>query len=89
VVLEASHLASSVIGLALLILSRALFRRLHAAYQFTSWLLAAGMVSTLLRGLEVEQMLVLALVMAVLWLGRRAFYRPPRSWRSVSRRAGS
>jgi phosphatidylglycerol lysyltransferase len=76
VVLEASHLASSVIGLALLILSRALFRRLHAAYQFTFWLLAAGMVSTLLRGLEVEQMLVLALVMVVLWVGRRAFYRP-------------
>jgi phosphatidylglycerol lysyltransferase len=76
VVLEASHLASSVIGLALLILSRALFRRVHAAYQLTVWLLAAGMLSALLRGLEVEQMLILALVMIVLWLGRRAFYRP-------------
>ncbi|HEY3809097.1 MAG TPA: bifunctional lysylphosphatidylglycerol flippase/synthetase MprF [Steroidobacteraceae bacterium] len=76
VVLEASHLASSVIGLALLILSRALFRRVHAAYQMTVWLLAAGMLSALLRGLEVEQMLILALVMIVLWLGRRAFYRP-------------
>jgi phosphatidylglycerol lysyltransferase len=76
VVLEASHLASSVIGLALLILSRALFRRVHAAYQLTLWLLAAGMLSALLRGLEVEQALILGLVMFILWLGRRAFYRP-------------
>jgi phosphatidylglycerol lysyltransferase len=75
-VLEASHLGSSVIGLTLLILSRALFRRLAAAYQLTIWLLAAGMVSALLRGLEFEQVLILGLVMAVLWLGRRAFYRP-------------
>lgn len=76
VVLEASHLASSVIGLALLILSRALFRRVHAAYQMTVWLLAAGMVAALLRGLEVEQALILGLVGLILWLGRRAFYRP-------------
>lgn len=75
-VLEASHLASSVIGLGLLILARALFRRLAAAYQLTFWLLIAGMVAAMLRGLEVEQTLVLALVLTVLWLGRRAFYRP-------------
>jgi phosphatidylglycerol lysyltransferase len=76
VVLEVSHLASSVIGLALLILARALFRRLHAAYQLTVWLLVAGMISCLLRGLEFEQALILGLVLTVLWLGRRAFYRP-------------
>jgi len=75
-VLEVSHLASSIIGLALLILARALFRRLAAAYQLTVWLLIAGMLSALLRGLEFEQALLLALVLAVLWLGRRAFYRP-------------
>jgi phosphatidylglycerol lysyltransferase len=76
VVLEASHLASSVIGLALLILSRALFRRLAAAYQLTVWLLLAGMLAALLRGLEFEQMMILGVVLVVLWLGRRAFYRP-------------
>ena len=76
VVLEASHLASSAIGLALLILSRALFRRVHAAYQMTFWLLAAGMLAALLRGLEIEQALILGLVMLVIWIGRRAFYRP-------------
>jgi phosphatidylglycerol lysyltransferase len=76
VVLEVSHLASSVIGLALLILARALFRRLSAAYQLTVWLLVAGMIACLLRGLEIEQALILGLVLTVLWLGRRAFYRP-------------
>jgi phosphatidylglycerol lysyltransferase len=75
-VLELSHLAGSVIGLALLILARALFRRLSAAYQLTVWLLAAGMITSLLRGLEIEQALILGLVLLVLWLGRRAFYRP-------------
>ena len=76
IVLEASHLASSVIGLALLILARALFRRVAAAYQVTIWLLAAGMIAALLRGLEFEQASILGLVLTVLWLGRRAFYRP-------------
>jgi phosphatidylglycerol lysyltransferase len=76
VVLEFSHLAGSVIGLALLILARALFRRVAAAYQLTVWLLAAGMVTSLLRGLEIEQALLLAIVLTLLWLGRRAFYRP-------------
>jgi phosphatidylglycerol lysyltransferase len=75
-VLELSHLAGSVIGLALLILARALFRRLAAAYQLTLWLLVAGMITSLLRGLEIEQALLLGLVLVVLWLGRRAFYRP-------------
>jgi phosphatidylglycerol lysyltransferase len=76
VVLEFSHLAGSVIGLALLILARALFRRVAAAYQLTVWLLIAGMITSLLRGLEIEQVLLLAVVLALLWLGRRAFYRP-------------
>ena len=75
-VLEVSHLLASVVGLALLILARALFRRVAAAYQLTVWLLLAGIVASLLRGLQIEQSLVLALVLGVLWLGRRASYRP-------------
>jgi phosphatidylglycerol lysyltransferase len=76
VVLEFSHLAGSVIGLALLILARALFLRVRAAYQLTVYLLIAGMLTSLLRGLEIEQALVLAVVLVILWLGRRSFYRP-------------
>jgi phosphatidylglycerol lysyltransferase len=76
VVLEFSHLAGSVIGLALLILARALYRRVAAAYQFTVWLLIAGMIASLLRGLEIEQAALLAVVLIILWVGRRSFYRP-------------
>jgi phosphatidylglycerol lysyltransferase len=76
VVLEASHLAGSVIGLGLLVLSRALFRRVQGAYHITVWLLLAGIFASLLKGLDFEEATLLALVLAVLMLGRRAFYRP-------------
>ena len=74
--LELSHLAGSVIGLALLILARALFRRLNAAYQITRVMLFAGIVTCLLKGLDVEEALFLAFVSGMLWLGRKGFYRP-------------
>jgi phosphatidylglycerol lysyltransferase len=76
IVVEASHLAGSVIGLGLLILARALFRRVHAAYHITFWLLTAGIFASLLKGLDFEEALVLAVVLGVLTLGRGAFHRP-------------
>ena len=75
-ILELSHLAGSVIGLGLVVLSRALFRRVQAAYHISFWLLAAGIAASLLKGLDFEEATVLAIVLAVLVLGRRAFYRP-------------
>jgi phosphatidylglycerol lysyltransferase len=76
VVVEASHLAGSVIGLGLLILSRALFRRVHAAYHITFWLLTAGIIASLLKGLDFEEAIILALILGMLALGRDAFHRP-------------
>jgi phosphatidylglycerol lysyltransferase len=75
-VLEASHLGGSLVGLGLLVLSRALFRRVQAAYYISAWLLVAGMFASLLKGLDFEEAILLALVLGVLMLGRRAFYRP-------------
>ncbi len=75
-VLEASHLAGSIVGLGLLVLARALFRRVQAAYHITVWLLLAGIFASLLKGLDFEEACLLALVLGVLMLGRRAFYRP-------------
>jgi phosphatidylglycerol lysyltransferase len=75
-VLEISHLAGSVIGLGLLILARALFRRSHAAYHVAFWLLVAGMAASLLKGLDVEEAAFLGLVLIALRSGRAAFYRP-------------
>src|SRR5207253_1798577 len=75
-VLEVSHLGASLVGLGLLVLSRALFRRVQAAYHISVWLLLAGMFTSLLKGLDFEETILLALVLGVLMLGRRAFYRP-------------
>ena len=74
--LELSHLAGSVIGVGLLVLARALFRRVAAAYHLTFWLLTGGIAASLLKGLDVEEALYLGLVLLVMWLARRAFYRP-------------
>jgi phosphatidylglycerol lysyltransferase len=75
-VLEVSHLAGSLVGLGLLVLARALFRRVRAAYHICVWLLIAGIFASLLKGLDFEEASLLLLVLGVLVLGRRAFYRP-------------
>jgi phosphatidylglycerol lysyltransferase len=75
-VLEVSHLVGSVVGLGLLVLARALFRRVQAAYHISVWLLVAGIFASLLKGLDFEEASLLVLVLGVLTLGRRAFYRP-------------
>lgn len=74
-VLEFSHLAGSVVGVGLVIIARALFRRIGAAYQIALWLLAAGAIASVLKGLDIEEAALSLIVMATLWLGRRAFYR--------------
>ena len=75
-VLEVSHLAGSLVGLGLLVLARALFRRVQAAYHISVWLLVIGIFASLLKGLDFEEASLLTLVLGVLMLGRRAFYRP-------------
>jgi phosphatidylglycerol lysyltransferase len=75
-VVEIAHLAASVIGLALLVLARALFRRIRAAYTATVWLLVAGAAASILRGFEYEEAAILGIVLGVLALGRAAFHRP-------------
>ena len=75
-VLEVSHLAGSIIGMGLLVLARALFRRVAAAYHITFWLLVAGIFTSILKGLDFEEAAILVLVLVVLTFGRRAFHRP-------------
>jgi phosphatidylglycerol lysyltransferase len=76
--LEASHLVASLAGLGLLVLSRSLFRRVREA-----WLLAViaallGAATTLLKGFDYEEALVLAGIAGLLWIGRDAFHRKGR-----------
>ena len=73
--LELAHALLGVLGLALLVLSRALFHRIRTAYRIASGLLLAGAVLALLDGFAYDAALVLAMVLAVLTLGRGAFHR--------------
>ena len=74
-VIEASHFLGSVVGVALLILSQGLARRLDAAYYFTAIAIIAGIVVSLLKGFDYEEATLLLLVLIVLWRARPAFDR--------------
>jgi len=76
--IEASHLTASLTGAALLVVAWGIRRRLDAAYHITIGLLALGIVTSLLKGLDWEEALALAIVLAVMLPAREAFYRPTR-----------
>ena len=76
--IELSHFFGSLAGLALLVLSLGLRRRLDAAYWATAGVLAAGIVFSLLKGLDWEEALYLAIVLATLLPSHAAFYRKSR-----------
>jgi phosphatidylglycerol lysyltransferase len=74
-ILEVSHLAGSAIGTALLILAWGLYRRLDGAWFLALWLLGAGIVASVLKGLDWEEACVLAAVAVTLLASRREFHR--------------
>jgi phosphatidylglycerol lysyltransferase len=74
-VIEASHFLGSVLGVALLILSQGLARRLDAAFYMTATAIVAGIVTSLLKGFDYEEATLLLLVLFILWRARPAFDR--------------
>lgn len=72
---EVSHLLGSVAGLGLIILAHGLFRRLDAACFATGVLLIAGIVASLLKGIDYEEAIALSTVLAALVAARGAFWR--------------
>lgn len=74
-VLEISHFIGSLAGMALLLLARGLQWRLDAAYMLTLGILMCGITTSLLKGLDYEEALLLTLVLIVLLPNRRLFYR--------------
>jgi len=74
-VIESSHFIASMTGAMLLVLSRGLGRRLDAAWWLTVAALSIGIVSSLLKGVDYEEALVLAVILAALIPARRHFYR--------------
>ncbi len=73
--LEASHMAGSLAGLALMVLANGLFRRVNAAYYVTFWVLLAGFVASLAKGLDYEEAAMAAFALVALYSGRRRFRR--------------
>jgi phosphatidylglycerol lysyltransferase len=73
--IEISHFLGSVAGILLLILARGLQRRIDAAYHLTVVLLIVGIAASLLKGLDWEEAILLALMLASLVPCRREFYR--------------
>jgi phosphatidylglycerol lysyltransferase len=72
---EASHLAGSLVGAGLLILSAGLYRRLDAAFWLTRILLLAGAVFSVLKGLDYEEATAMLIIAIALQWARPAFYR--------------
>ncbi len=72
---EASHMAASLVGLVLVVLARGLLARMALARTASVVLLLAGAVFALLRGLDWEEALLLAVIAGLLVLYRDAFYR--------------
>jgi phosphatidylglycerol lysyltransferase len=73
--IEAAHFLASLTGLVLLPLALGLRRRLDAAWIGSTALLAAGIALSLLKGLDWEEALLLAMALLILLPTRRAFYR--------------
>jgi len=73
--LELSHFAGSLSGLALILLANALYRRLDAAYHLAIFFYGTGIVVSLVKGFDYEEAIVLSVMLAALLPCRRRFDR--------------
>lgn len=76
--IEASHMAGSLVGAALLVLSAGLYRRLDGAFWLTRGLLIAGACFSLAKGLDYEEAAIALLIAGMLQWTKPAFYRRTR-----------
>jgi len=73
--IEFSHFLGSLTGAGLLILARAIQRKVDAAYHLTAALLMGGIVLSMLKGLDYEEAIILLVMLLVLLPCRTSFYR--------------
>lgn len=73
--IELSHLLSSVIGIFLIILARAILLRINTAYPLTLLLLGAGILFSLTKGLDYEEAIFLSILLLLFIPSKRYFYR--------------
>lgn len=76
--IDASHLAASLVGVLCLLLAHGLRHRLSAAWALTLVLLLSGAVLSLLKGFDWEEASLLSITATLLAIFRAAFYRPSR-----------
>ncbi|WP_103103033.1 bifunctional lysylphosphatidylglycerol flippase/synthetase MprF [Pseudomonas sp. LFM046] len=76
--IDASHLAASLVGVLCLLLAHGLRHRLSAAWALTVVLLLAGAGLSLLKGFDWEEASLLTMTAVLLAIFRDAFYRPSR-----------
>jgi phosphatidylglycerol lysyltransferase len=72
---EASHFVASIIGTLLVIVAYGLARRLESAWWTAITLLFLGAAFSLLKGIDYEEAVVCYTIAALLFAGRRWFYR--------------
>ena len=75
-VIEISHFAASVAGVILVLLANGIRQRLDAAYHVTVVALVVGIMGSLLKGVDYEEALALAVVLAAVIPARPHFFRP-------------
>ena len=73
--LELSHVLGSVSGVLLILLAHSLYRRHDAAFRITQWLLALGLLFSLLKGFDWESALLLGTFLLIITPCRSLFYR--------------
>ena len=73
--IEFSHFLGSLIGAMLLILARSLQKRISTAYYLVVTLLLAGVVFSLLKGLDYEEAIILTIMLLALLPCKEAFHR--------------
>jgi phosphatidylglycerol lysyltransferase len=73
--IELTHFLGSLTGAGLLILARAIHRKLDCAYHLTVMLLVGGIVFSLLKGLDYEEATLLFIMLLILLPCRDSFYR--------------
>lgn len=74
-IIEISHFLSSLAGLVLLFLAQGIRRRLHVAWLLTMAIISAGIGLSVLKGLDYEEVVILAVILIFLVVARKNFNR--------------
>lgn len=77
-IFEAANILIGIVGISLMILSRAFLRRIARAYRITRILLLVGIAASLANAIDWPTALVFAVVLWLLRVNRRAFFRRDR-----------